>query len=285
MADMEIGELADEHYRSIEGYDPSFLGVEHKLELPKLAANLQPKVAKLKDNSEVLTYHHFSIVMNAERQLAFYTGVNIDGRQLKDVNRNDKWYFDPRLDKRFQAGPELYANNPLDRGHLVRRLDPCWGNVAVAAGEDTFHFTNCSPQHAKLNQHDWLEVEDYILNTADNADVRISVFTGPIFRDDDMLYRNYRLPADFWKVVAFINKKGQLRATAYVRSQKNYLESLRFFDDEYKTWQVPVAQIETLTGISFGIPQDADPMARKGVSLERQLLNIRQIKSASDILL
>lgn len=283
---MEISELAAEHYGSAEGYDQNFLGSEHHLELPTLATDLQSKVAKLKDNSEVLTYHHFSIVMNAERRLAFFTAVNVDGRQLQHIERGrDKWYFDPRLDKRFQAGPELYAGNPLDRGHLVRRQDPIWGPVAVAAGEDTFHFTNCSPQHAKLNQVDWLEVEDYILNTADNADVRISVFTGPVFREDDMLYREYLLPADFWKVVAFINKNGQLRATAYLRSQKNYLESLEFFDDEYKTWQVPVAQVEALTGLSFGIPQDADPMARGGIKLEIQRRNIRQIRSTSDILL
>jgi endonuclease G len=285
-APLEIGELAAEHYRSAEGYDPNFLGAEHLLELPKLTPQFQSKVAKLKEGGEVLTYHHFSIVMNAERRLAFYTAVNVDGRQLKRVERDrDKWYFDPRLDKRFQAGPELYANNPLDRGHLVRRLDPCWGSVAVAANEDTFHFTNCSPQHSKLNQHDWLEVENYVLNTADNADVRISVFTGPVFREDDMLYREYLLPADFWKIVAFVNKNGQLRATAYLRSQKNYLESLEFFDDEYKTWQVPVAQVEALIGLSFGIPQDADPLARPGVSLESQRRNIRQIRSASDITL
>jgi endonuclease G len=225
--------------------------------------------------------------MNAERRLAFHTAVNVDGRQLEHVERDrDKWYFDLRLDERLQAGPALYSNNPLDCGHLVRRLDPCWGSIAVAAGEDTFHFTNCSPQHSKLNQRDWLEIESYVLNTADNADVRISVFTGPVFRDDDMLYRDeYLLPADFWKVVAFINKNSQLRATAYVRTQKNYLESLKFFDDEYKTWQVPVAQVEALTGLSFGIPQDADPLTRVGVSRESHRRNIRQIRSAHDILL
>jgi endonuclease G len=159
-APLELGELAARHYRSVDGYDPSFLGAEHLLELPKLAPYLQSKVAKLKDSGEVLQYHHFSILMNAERRLAFYTAVNVDGRQLEQVEQgHDKWYFDPRLDKRLQAGPELYSNNPLDRGHLVRRLDPCWGPTAEAAGKDTFHFTNCSPQHSKLNQRDWLRLK------------------------------------------------------------------------------------------------------------------------------
>lgn len=288
-ATIELGELSAEHYRLAEGYDPDFLGSGHQLPLPKLAEGLQSKVAKLKDGSEVLTYLHFSIVMNADRRLAFYTAANVDGKQLKNIKRSrDKWYFDPRLDRAFQSGPKLYEGNPLDRGHLVRRLDPCWGPNAEDAGEDTFHFTNSSPQHERLNQHDWLEVEDYVLKTADNADVRISVFTGPVFREDDMIYRDeFLLPADFWKMVAFVNKNNKLSATAYLRTQKNYIGGLEFFDDEFKTWQVPVAQVEALTGLSFGIPQDADPMARAaaGKGLESQRRYIRQIRSAMDILL
>jgi endonuclease G len=288
-ATIELGELPAEHYRLADGYDPDFLGSEHRLSLPNLAEHLQSKAAKLKDGSDVLTYQHFSILMNADRRLAFYTAVNVDGNKLKNIKRNsDKWYFDPRLCQEYQAGPKLYEGNPLDRGHLVRRLDPCWGPDAKDAGEDTFHFTNCSPQHERLNQHDWLEVEDYVLKTADNSNARISVFTGPVFREDDMIYRDeYRLPADFWKVVAFVNKNGKLSATAYLRTQKNYLESLEFFDDEFKTWQVPVAQVEALTGLSFVLPQDADPMARAaaGKGLESQRRNIRRICSATDIML
>jgi endonuclease G len=288
-AAIELGELPEKHYLLADGYDPCFLGSGHQLPLPKLAENLQSKVAKLKDGSEVLDYLHFSIVMNADRRLAFYTAANVDGKQLKNIERNrDKWYFDPRLNQEYQAGPKLYEGNPLDRGHLVRRLDPCWGPNAKEAGEDTFHFTNCSPQHERLNQHDWLEVEDYVLKTADNANVLISVFTGPVFREDDMIYRNeFLLPADFWKMVAFVNKNGKLSATAYLRTQKNYIGSLEFFDDEFKTWQVPVAQVEALTGLSFGLPQDADPMARAaaGKGLESQRSNIRRIRSAMDIML
>lgn len=288
-AAMELGELPEEHYRLADGYSPDFLGSLHQLPLPKLAVNLQSKVAKLKDGGEILIYMHFSIVMNADRRLAFYTAANIDGKKLKNIKRDrDRWYFDPRLDQKYQAGPKLYEGNPLDRGHLVRRLDPCWGPNARDAGEDTFHFTNCSPQHERFNQHDWLEVEDYILKTADNANVQISVFTGPVFREDDMIYRNeYLLPADFWKVVAFVNKNGKLSATAYLRTQKNYLESMEFFDDEFKTWQVPVVQVEALTGLSFGLPIDVDPMARAaaGKGLESQRSNIRRIHSAADIML
>jgi endonuclease G len=82
-APLEVGELLAEHYSSAKGYDPEFLGSERRLEMPTLAANLRSKIAKLDDGSEVLNYNHFSIVMNGERRLAFYTAVNVDGRLLQ----------------------------------------------------------------------------------------------------------------------------------------------------------------------------------------------------------
>jgi DNA/RNA endonuclease G (NUC1) len=48
---------------------------------------------------------------------------------------------------------EWYAK-PFDHGHLVGRLDSAWGrtkSIAKTANVDTFHFTDCSPQHSKLN--------------------------------------------------------------------------------------------------------------------------------------
>lgn len=42
------------------------------------------------DDLHELRYHHFSIVMNADRRLAGFTAVNIDGKRIRAVNRDDK---------------------------------------------------------------------------------------------------------------------------------------------------------------------------------------------------
>jgi len=62
---------------------------------------------------------------------------------------------------------------------------------------------------------------------------------------------------------------------------------MEFFDDEFKKWQAPIALVESLTGISFDLPADADPMARAaaGKGLRSQMSNIRRIHSAADIML
>jgi endonuclease G len=275
---LEVARRALDSYEEAEGYNPDFLD-GHPLPLPTLDQDLRNDVALLKDGSIELKYTHFSVVMCASRRLAFFTAVNIDGSSSQDLKRKgDAWYFDPRLDEQFQCGPELYSDNALDRGHLVRRLDPVWGPDAKQANEDTFHFTNCSPQHEDLNQKTWLDLENYILKNAGAFDLKVSVFTGPVFRIDDMIYRGeYQIPAEYWKVVAMVLDNGRLSATAYLQTQKNLITNLEFAYGSYRTYQVPVERIEKLTGLDFGPLRDADP--------QRTLEGImgRPIDKASDI--
>lgn len=251
-----------ELFRKVKGYEADFLGPAVQLPMlsPALLADAAPR---LDGRGHVLEYVHFSVVMSISRRLAFYTAVNIDGRKTKTIKRDrDVWYFDPRLAREHQTGVDLYERNDLDQGHLVRRNDPVWGSPAVTANEDTFHFTNCAPQHKHLNRRTWLGLEDYILNNADNFNLKVSVFTGPVFRADDMTYRGiYQLPAEFWKVVVMRKTDRSLSATAYLQTQKNLLEDLEFAYGAYRTYQVPVARIEAITGLDFGSLRDHDPLA------------------------
>ena len=260
---MEVGVLAEDWYADASGYDPTFLGQGFDVPLPALGEALIDDVAQTADGKRVLDYMHFSIAMSKSRRLAFYTAVNIDGNQLVDVKRsNDRWYFDPRIDEAYQIGPEFYQSNDIDRGHLVRRRDPNWGTDAVKANEHTFHFTNCSPQHKNFNQKAWLDLEDYLLDNARDHSMKVSVFTGPVFRDDDVRYRDAQIPDQFWKVAVMLKGDAALSATAYLQTQEDLIGGdLEFVYGQFGTYQVPVTQIEELTGLDFGNLRDADPMA------------------------
>jgi endonuclease G len=269
----------DPDYASRRGYDPAFLGPgAHTIPLAALPDDLVALAAvNTAANGEpryVLPYHHFSVVLNRRRRLAFFTAVNIDGAESVRIKREpDRWSFDPRVPADEQAGEEVYASNPLDRGHLVRRLDPAWGPtpaIAKVCNDDTFHFTNCTPQHRDFNERAalWAGLEDYILDNADNRDFRVSVFTGPVLADDDDAYRGVQLPRQFWKVVAMVRTGDALSATAYLLSQESLISGLErapadFSYGAYRTYQVPVRRIEALTRLSFGALRDADPLERQ----------------------
>ena len=270
------------------GFDEQFLGrAALRVPLPTVSAALAKKVVTVSPRQRgtrkyLLHYTHFSVATHGERRVALFTAVNIDGslgHLLK--RRRDVWAFDPRLDERFQTGEELYEGNDLDRGHLVRRLDPAWGDVASAkaAEEDTFFFTNCSAQHSSFNQRTWLSLEDYLLRNADTLDFRASVFTGPLLTDSDPEHRGFRLPQAFWKVAVMRRTEdGAMSATGYTVSQSDLLTDLEFAFGEFKTYQVPVAQIETLTGLGFGVLKEADPLG----SIESADAH-RELRAADDI--
>ncbi|MGL1418995.1 DNA/RNA non-specific endonuclease, partial [Vibrio parahaemolyticus] len=78
-------------------------------------------------------------------------------------------FRDPRVAAGSVLEQDFYSawSTYFDRGHLTRRSDPSWGTPEEAerANADTFHFTNCSPQHFRFNQSAtyWQGLERYVL--------------------------------------------------------------------------------------------------------------------------
>ncbi len=275
--DTEIPAPTANDLKGRKGYESGFLGDSDDLTvtLPTLTDKIKDKAVVVSPEASGqskynLDYTHFSIVMNGERRLAFFTATNIDGSTVNRVKRKgDVWFYDPRIERKYQVGNELYAKNDLDRGHLTRRLDPAWGDEFKQGEMDTFFFTNCTPQHHLFNTKTWLGLEDYLLNTADTIDFKACIFTGPVFDDEidrpfDFKTNNGNgrilLPLQYWKVAVMVKEDGTLSATGYLISQKDLVSNMEFVFGQYKTYQVPIRTIENLTGLSFNGLEEFDPL-------------------------
>jgi endonuclease G len=253
------------------GYDPEFLGSgDKRVDLPRLGSWGVDVAPVEGTDDDVLRYTNFSTVQSVSRRLPIVTAVNIDGALTQRLRRQGSWQLDGRLKPEHQIGNELYRKNPLDRGHMVRRRDPGWGPDAQQAEIDTFHYTNCVPQHEDLNQKDWVGLEDYILESAETRAFRASIFTGPIFRTTDKRLieqpdaEDVQIPEEFWKIAVIVNEEtGALSATGYVLSHGPFIRSLvesAFVYGSYRTYQVQIAKIESETGLTFGNLARADPL-------------------------
>jgi len=271
--DFIVQESVAPDYKGRNGYQSSFVKKnDFEIKLEDLLEGQTSKLAPLKNpsgnNKYELKYFNFSVVLNKFRRLCVLTAVNIDGNKSQALGReNNPWILDPRVEEKYQTGPTVYKNNDLDRGHMVRRLDPVWGPNAEAANDDTFHFTNSAPQHKDLNQKTWLSLEEHILSNADKENFKVSVFTGPIFSEEDIPYRGILLPLRFYKVAAMIKKDGKPSVTGYMLSQPDEIED--FIDKEgikdtgfgkFKTYQVPISRIALLTGVNFDRYREFDPL-------------------------
>jgi endonuclease G len=283
------------------GYNRTFLGRSRSLKLPVLNLEQKNDVVRYEGNKYVLDYIHYSLVMSKKRRFAYYTAVNIDGARWVNNNRSGRWKKDLRIDESEQYDEDLYnaKANDFDRGHLVKREDPEWGepHIALMAGDDTFRYTNCVPQHRKLNQEIWEELENNILlKGAINKKLKISVFTGPVLSENDGIFvkrvenQEVRIPDLFWKVISWVKSDGKTYAVGFIQSQEKFLledgiikkkelptaYNLRATDDDYfehikfkdgKTYQVKIEEIEKLTGLKFDWPKVIRPYKNSTPSL------------------
>ncbi|HZW41587.1 MAG TPA: DNA/RNA non-specific endonuclease [Agromyces sp.] len=257
------------------GFDASFLGVAAPMPRVNGSADAAPAAGAggdagsgtpaLLDALVTLDYLHFSVVLDSARRLARVTGVNLDGAALLDLERGDDWRLDERIPADWQAGPEIYAANDLDRGHLVRRRDPVWGTpeVAARANADTFRYPNAAPQASEFNQSKelWLGLEDHVLEHARVHKQRLSVFTAPVLAAGDPPYRGIRVPLRFWKIVAW-RSGDELAAAAFVVDQAPLVDTSELRPPApvpgaapplgpFRTFQVPVSDVAALTGLAM----------------------------------
>ena len=239
------------------GYDVSFLGVD--VPLPRLVSDV-PTVE--------LPYLHYTVLFRPDRRFAAVTALAMDGAKLVSLDREGiAWELDPRLAAELQAGPAIYVRNDLDRGHLVRRASTCWGATADEAAQanvDSFFYTNAAPQAALFNQGKelWLGLENYVQEHADTFDRKLAVLAGPVLEPTDPPYRGIQVPLRFWKIVAFVQGDA-LAATGYLLDQTPLVDDLQATlaeaaDNaeppplgEYRTFQVPIADIATLTRLAL----------------------------------
>lgn len=272
-----------EDYRDRAGYQTEFLGTgTFHVDLPSLERDyddvLEFEFAGRKETE--LRYEHYSVVMSRTRRMCFFSAVNIDGG-LSRKSARVGWKWDPRIPKSQQIMNECYGNPPkFSRGHMTRREDPGWGapKTAKRGNEDSMHVTNTAPQMQAFNSPIWLALEDYALSHAKEDDMKMSVFTGPYFEDNDPEMYGVRIPQAFWKIIAFIHDEtGTLCATGYEMSQEHTLHPEEEFVFGAFTspqlniaTQVSIRSIEARSGIRFGRLAHVDPLVSDDEGIEGQ---------------
>ena len=269
----------DPQYGRRRGYDGDFLK-GHSVDLPKV---LDDRLAEMHrdryGNPVILDYHHFSLSMNAAWLLQMWSAVNVDySPDVRwDMDRSDfgsdRWIHDMRLSDALQLdNDEIYGPaRKFDRGHVVRRDDNAWGATreeVIFANSDTFHWTNCTPQHENFNRSNlrgvWGKLENHIARQAGAVDNRITLFAGPVLHPDRCVRHDfgggtYRVPLDFWKVVIVATPKTRgsgtdLHSFGFLLEQQKAIidHGLERFDpDTFEAQQRPLTALADKTGLVF----------------------------------
>lgn len=306
------------YFEGRQGFSKDFLKKSSQAQAvqtpwPGLRGDLTEGLAEPSDNPpepNELRYTHFGVKYSADLKLPLITAVNIDGEAAVRIKRgDDKWFIDERIPREVQLAAQNFEDAEIDRGHMVRREDPNWGDreEALKANDDTFHYVNAVAQHSRLNQGKqlWQGLENYILDSARTHGFKACVFTGPILRRKDTPEEEIKIdgtiaPSEFWKLVATLDSESKaLHATAYVLSQGQLIHDLLekrsrhealegFVLGGYRTFQVAVSDLAEATGYDFDAYVSGDPLARKSAgqkALERGEPVFLSIDGLTDIIL
>jgi endonuclease G len=302
-AALEASIRFDPEYELREGYDPAFLDREAGgddepeadgddalvVPVPGVVEGRRGDLLRGGDGAPlVLEYHHFELVMNAARRLQMWSAANVDyspgkkSKRSREAFGRDRWIPDPRipaLAQIFDADFYKPAGN-IDRGHVVRREDNAWGeseDEIEFANSDTFHWTNCTPQHEAFNQSDpgrsdptyrgmkgiWGDFENHIQAQLTADQPRACILSGPVLDDANDPTADFgrgpiRYPLRFWKVVAVAEPaaggKRALRTFGFIFSQKRVVDRFGievFGAGKFKRYQVPLRRITDIAGVTF----------------------------------
>lgn len=266
-----LSELIQADQITLSGYDPDFLG--SKVPLPSIPVAM---LGKTFQNGRPLEYLNYSLVLHAERQIALFTASNLDRQHLRVLPRvADSFEVDPRVPAGLQAQASWFADNDLDRGHLVTRQEIAWGPDLNAEAElATIQlqsvvniYTNVTPQFDTFNQGVWMYLERWALTEFNKGANRVSIFSGPVLDETDPELYGARVPRRFWKVVV----SGQLAPTGGLTVEAFLLPQfqgsakigggVRFTPDQFR---VRVEDLEKLIGLDFGEALRAADVTRTG---------------------
>lgn len=235
--------------RNLPGYNQSFLSVD--LPLP-----IHPEAGRRLD------FARFTIEMDSKRRYARIAAANVDGSQRISLERPDNFSSDPRLSDIEQLTNEFYRGSGFDRGHLVDTRSATWGEfvngqIAIAS---IFLHPNLTPQSPHLNRRDWRKLESYISKKIEVNEMRASIFSGPIFTDEDPVHKGIKIPRAFWKIVVAERNGGIFEVGAFLVSQNAYLIELGLEHVPNEPVSIRTATTE-FAAIDTQITQSVDPIA------------------------
>ena len=148
----EVEERPDENANANAGYENvSVTGYE----IPRLDDNaVYADHYVTVGNTSIVNY---ALEWNADKKHANWVAFSFNATTCADkVSRTDAWNVDPALPESMRVDNTYHTNDGFDRGHLCASEDRVY---TKEANEQTFYFSNMSPQLNGLNAGLWQKLE------------------------------------------------------------------------------------------------------------------------------
>lgn len=211
------------------------------------------------------TIRNYSMLFDTRERLAYWVAYPLSSAYLGSVKRTDAWATDPEI----PAGQQMNATmSGYDRGHQIPSGDR---TATRRMNEQTFYYSNMTPQLGGFNQKIWLELEEKVRDWAKKCDT-LYVVTGAVLKtvegNEKVKYirdksgQQIAVPNYYYKVLLSLTMSG---------GNRKYKAVGFWFDHEANSgnvnasYMLTVDEIEKRTGWDFFryLPADVETVVEK----------------------
>lgn len=204
------------------------------------------------------TLGQFAMEYDCSKKHSKWVAWQLHAGSFGSSGRTNAWRQDSRIPVQYQATDADFPSG-YDKGHM------CSSGERTASREmnqQTFFYSNMSPQNSGLNQGVWLQLENYEREWAQvSGDTLYICCGGAITNGLHILkYSNgLAIPKYNFKVILRKKKNGTYNAIGFWYENKDYgTRTKAYFNSIKSTLMKSVDEIEELTGLDFfhGLPAD-----------------------------
>lgn len=198
-----------------------------------------------KHNPEDMVLHKeaFSLLYNVKTKQADWVAYELTLDEVfgTETERSNNFKTDKEVPLG-AANNEDYKKSGYDRGHLAPAADMKFSKTAM---EESFLFTNISPQSPSFNRGIWSSLEATVRYWA-VINEAVLIISGPIFNTEEYLTigTNFiAIPAAFYKIILDY-REPEKKGIAFIIQNSKQEKNLLFF-------VCSIDDVESTTGINF----------------------------------
>jgi endonuclease G len=200
----------------------------------------------------IIRHFAYTLCYNETYEQAAWVAYELTSDEtIKRYERTNRFLIDGAV-RTNSATDKDYKKSGYDRGHLAPAGDMSWSATAM---EESFYYSNMSPQEPSFNRGIWKKLEEQVRSWAIELGA-IYVVTGPVLKGqmNSIGQNNVAVPNYYYKVI-LDNSGSSPKAIGFIMRNTGSKASLA-------QYAVSIDSVENFTGIDF-FPGLADKTEQK----------------------
>jgi len=200
------------------------------------------EIPAINKNETIICHSSYCLVYCEEYEQAKWVAYKLDREELQgDEPRNDNFCTDPKVLTN-TADNDDYKSSGYDRGHLAPAADMAFSKQAI---DESFYYSNISPQVPGFNRGIWKKLETTVRNFANKLGT-VYIVTGPVLKKELPVIgdNNVAVPEHFYKAVLFFSDT-LITGIAFILPNKKSKSQSVF------NYAVSIDILEKVTNIDF----------------------------------